>query len=465
MKGFETPRPDLEQIRVRIQQKRLDYVRYNFTGAQNDLLRTFFDLAQEFDSLQDFFRACVALPLEFMGLECNLYLLSEDDEQLDWVCSSLLGIIDGVRKVPPHIVLAETTYEAENSLVISIRRRRNCPESNEKPGQEMTGCTILGMLEIFPLAKLLPEDRFFFVKFSNRIAFNLYNRLIARQNVHHLKFINNLVRDIEHNVLIPNIYFKHLFNQLKKKIGELDNLEKTIEDFKNSVEVPGQHCEEIIGVIHGLHEDLQELHKELLNHHANYSLCLESLLRQDHFRDGRFVLHPKSCFIEKEIIAPQLDYHHHRFEARGITIVKPADMLEEEFPITVDVGLLAQVYDNLFSNAAKYATEVINHQGRPKKAMAYGREFLVDYFGPGNDGIKFNVYSTGPRLAQADVAELFSDGFRGEASGQEPGSGHGLSFVKQVVEIHGGRVGYERTREGNNFYFVLPLSVSEPSCR
>ena len=38
-----------------------------------------------------------------------------------------------------------------------------------------------------------------------------------------------------------------------------------------------------------------------------------------------------------------------------------------------------------------------------------------------------------------------------------PGTGHGLAFVKQVVEIHGGVAGYEATEEGNNFYFILPL--------
>jgi signal transduction histidine kinase len=44
-----------------------------------------------------------------------------------------------------------------------------------------------------------------------------------------------------------------------------------------------------------------------------------------------------------------------------------------------------------------------------------------------------------------------------------PGTGHGLSFVKQVIEIHGGRVGREATAEGNNFFFVLPLSSSRQS--
>jgi signal transduction histidine kinase len=32
-----------------------------------------------------------------------------------------------------------------------------------------------------------------------------------------------------------------------------------------------------------------------------------------------------------------------------------------------------------------------------------------------------------------------------------------LNFVKNVVEIHGGRVGCEPQKYGNLFYFILPL--------
>jgi signal transduction histidine kinase len=37
------------------------------------------------------------------------------------------------------------------------------------------------------------------------------------------------------------------------------------------------------------------------------------------------------------------------------------------------------------------------------------------------------------------------------------GTGRSLYFVRNVIETHGGMVGYEPTHEGNNFYFVLPL--------
>ncbi|MDZ7642413.1 MAG: hypothetical protein U5J62_10390 [Desulfurivibrio sp.] len=96
--------------------------------------------------------------------------------------------------------------------------------------------------------------------------------------------------------------------------------------------------------------------------------------------------------------------------------------------------------------------------GQEVKFVAYGREYLDDYFGLGRDGIKFNVFTTGPYLSDEEAQAIYNDGFRGEASQEQPGTGHGLAFVKQVVEIHGGVVGYERTPLGNNFYFILPYS-------
>ncbi len=46
-------------------------------------------------------------------------------------------------------------------------------------------------------------------------------------------------------------------------------------------------------------------------------------------------------------------------------------------------------------------------------------------------------------------------GVKGEAAGG--GTGHGLHFVQNVVEIHGGKVGCEPQKCGNLFYFILPV--------
>jgi len=398
-----------------------------------------------------------------MQVESALYILDSKEKQLSLVCSSQEGIIREPRPVPTGIYLTDQPYKTENSYVVPIYRKppQNTSQDNNliSPDQQpwQGDIRILGMFEIFPLEKLKKADLFFLEKYANRIGFRLHNRLLAQQNIHHLKFINSLVMDIEHNVIIPNMYFKHLFNQLRKKIGELQELELEMTEMKKDADVNDDACTLLIDRLSGMRDDLLGYQQEMMKHHANVSLFLESLFRREHFERGHLVLRPKLCRVEKEIILPQLAQYKSRLKASKIAIDRPTGMDEEEIPIMVDKGLLAQVYANLFSNTVKYTEEIVDHMGETRKAVAYGREIIDDYFGPNQRGVKFNVFTTGHHLSHDEVVALYSEGYRGPNSQDKPGTGHGLSFIKHVIELHGGQVGYEATGQGNNFYFVIPL--------
>jgi signal transduction histidine kinase len=206
------------------------------------------------------------------------------------------------------------------------------------------------------------------------------------------------------------------------------------------------------GVNRKLVSELAEIEK----HHRNMSLFLETLLRRSHFDQGRLTLRTKRCNVHRDVLVPQLERYMDRFRSLGIEVDEQASGIPEEKLISVvDVGLMSQVYANLFSNALKYATEVQTFYG-PKKYMAYGHEVIRDFFGSGRSGLKYNVFSTGPHIPPEERTHIFEDKFRGSNSEGRPGTGHGLAFIKNVVEIHGGVVGYEPTQFGNNFYFILP---------
>jgi len=456
-------RLDLLHIQKRVREKLKDHIHYDFSPLQNNLLKSFFDLVQEYDRLDDFYRISVVVLLESMKVESAFYLLDAEEKHLKLVCNSLEGIIREPRPIPTGIYLSDKAYKSENSYIVPIYRKppqklpkdENFLSPNQQPWQE--NIRILGMFEISPLEKLTEADQFFLNKYVNRIGFRLHNRLLAQQNIKHLKFINSLVMDIEHNVIIPNMYFKHLFNQLRNKIGDLQELEMEMTEYRKNSEVSSEACNAIIDRMSTLREDLLGYQQEMLKHHANVSLFLESLFRREHFARGHLVIRPKLCKVEKEIILPQLEQYKSRLKTNKITIDRPKGMDEEEIPIMVDKGLLAQVYANFFSNAVKYTEEISEAMGNHRKAMAYGREIIDDYFGPNQRGAKFNVFTTGDHLSSHEVSALYSDGFRGINSYSKPGTGHGLSFIKHVIEMHGGRVGYEATAQGNNFYFVIPL--------
>ncbi|MBU0910264.1 MAG: sensor histidine kinase [Proteobacteria bacterium] len=443
----------MEEINKRIAQKKADYVRYNFSKVQNDILKTFFDLAQEYSTLEDFYQISVAVLQEFMGVEARLYLANDTPHELEFICDSSHGLQAPGVKAPEHIILCDKMYAIDGAFVVPIisKMMQSAPEPSK--AKEL----LQGMLEVEAPQALTSQEQFFLCKFANRIGFNLYNRRISIQNIKHLKFINTLVMDIEHNVIIPNMYFKHLFNRIRAKIRDVEDLEKKMRDMKNAIRMDRSSCENIITKVSVLHQDLIDYHQEMLRHHNNCSLFLESLFRRDHFEKGHLVLHSKKCFVEKEIILPQLEHFTRRLEGQGITIERPTDMSAEQIPLRVNIGLLSQVYANYFSNAVKYAEVIIDHAGRPRKALAYGRKALPDYFGVGLPGVKFNVFTTGPHLDSEDAAALYTEGFRGKNSVRQAGTGHGLTFVSQVVEMHGGEAGYEATEEGNNFFFILPV--------
>jgi len=451
-------RRDMAGIYKRIKERREDYINYDFTRIKNDILKTFFDLTQEFVTLRDLYRICVAVPYEFMKVESRLYLINETNQTLELVCDSVIGLTEGKGEVPSHLSLSETPYEKSGSYVVPIMRRQY---RDREFAVLSLSSPFMGMFEIYPASKLCPEDRFFFTKYTNRIGYNIYNRILDRQNIRHLKFINNLVLDIEHNVIIPNMYFRYLFRQLRKKIEEMAELQEKIRAFTESGEKSPEACNIVYHSVSTLQQDLNEYLSEVEKHHCNLSLFLESLFRRDHFEKGHLVLQTRKCLVDKEIIQPQLDNFRTRLKNRGIEIDQPADMQDEEIPLVVDVGLMSQVYANLFSNAVKYTEEVHDPIIGRRKALAYGREYMIDFFGPGKDGVKFNVFTTGRHISEEDEATLFNSGFRCKKDCVRPGTGHGLAFIKNVIEIHAGRVGYEATVQGNNFYFTLPLPPRE----
>jgi len=461
---------DLEAVCRRIREKAESYEKYNFSQGRNDFLKAFFDLAQEYDSLDDFYRICVSVPLALVGVASALYLCQGADKGLHLVCSSERGVLTEPEPARYPIQMHDVPCELAGSYMVPIFSKQPFHQNeNGSRDQEQRqaklwndlrglcgGGRTLGLYEVRRREGLSETDKFFFIKYANRIGYNLDNRLIVRQNIERLKFINTLVIDIEHNVIVPNMYFKHLFNQLKKKIGMIDDLRREITGALGQ-EQPSAQCAQCSEKLKVLQDDLLIDYQEIVKHHANMSLFIESLFRREHFERGHLVLHPKRCFVEKEVIIPQLDHYASRLRAAKVSVDRPQNMHEEEFSILVDIGLLAQVYANLFSNAAKYTKEIIDHSGSPRKAMAYGREIVEDSPRPGQKGIKFNVFTTGPNMSAEQGNKLFLEGIRGNESLGIPGTGHGLSFIRHVVEMHGGRVGYEPTPEGNNFYFILPL--------
>lgn len=444
--------PVSEFIYRRLEEKKSDYIGYNFSRKKNDAFKAFFDLVQEFDSLEDLYSLCVAMPKSFFGLDAWLYVLGFSSRNLALVAST--GEEELFTSPPEDVKPADEPYvTGDDRLVLTIRGKELLMQSLPYP---VSG-NVLGLLELRPVQNPTATDTLFFQKYANRIGYAMHNRFISEKNIEHLKFINSLVADIEHNVIVPNMVYKLYLRNLKGMFArnvEIEHLLMQYLESKSDMDGQlGNLLSELIDVNRGLSLEFTNIE----GHYRNTSLFLETLFRRSHFDEGRLVLRTKPCNLKKDVIMPQLRRYMDKFRSMEIEIDdRLSHVPEDEVISVVDVGLIAQVYANLFSNVVKYAEPVLTEEGEKRKYLSYGHEVLKDYFGPGRDGIKYNVFSTGPPINSDDIQLVFEDGYRASNALEKPGTGHGLSFVKNVIELHQGKVGCETSPQGNNFYFILP---------
>ena len=234
-----------ECIAARVREKKESYRRYNFERSQEEAFATFFDLAQEFTSIESLYHICVAVPKEFFDLDSRLYIIEPKRSQLELVCTSRRGLLRPDERRKHKAVVVEETVEAGESWFFPIRGNQALNDMLPFLGQS----SILGVFEIYPKKVVDERKKFFLEKFTNRIGYNLHQKLLVQQNIDHIRFINQLVSDIEHNVITPNMYYK-LFpgpaqendRKLQENRGNGPNAGRRLANLRSCGAVPAKCC-------------------------------------------------------------------------------------------------------------------------------------------------------------------------------------------------------------------------------
>ncbi len=127
-------------------------------------------------------------------------------------------------------------------------------------------------------------------------------------------------------------------------------------------------------------------------------------------------------------------------------------VMEKDISLTAQIGrgirvrgneeLLLRMASNLISNACRYGRE---------KGHIWVRLYRKE------EGIFLEVEDDGPGIPPAEQKKVFDRFYRGDAARSGPGSGLGLSMVRQIALTHGGNVSLEsRTGKGSLFRVFLP---------
>src|SRR6266540_1670818 len=119
--------------------------------------------------------------------------------------------------------------------------------------------------------------------------------------------------------------------------------------------------------------------------------------------------------------------------------------LETVPPISGDGVRLAQVFENLFTNAIKYAP------GSP----------LVVLLNQVDDNILISFIDHGPGIPKESLPLIFERFYRVRGEKTVTGTGLGLYICKQIIQAHRGKIWAESTPgQGTTFFIELPVDSS-----
>ena len=126
----------------------------------------------------------------------------------------------------------------------------------------------------------------------------------------------------------------------------------------------------------------------------------------------------------------------------GKTVILSNDIASDVI-VSVDRSHLYNILINLVENAVKYS----------------GPEVKINADASEDEGfVELKIRDSGNGIPSADLKHIFKRFYRGKAStGEQPGIGLGLAYVKLLIDAHGGDVSVESSEgEGSCLTIRLP---------
>lgn len=233
--------------------------------------------------------------------------------------------------------------------------------------------------------------------------------------------INQLQEHIQ-TLQIQDDFISTLSHELKSPIGFIKGYTTTL--LRQDINWSDENQNEFLQIIDQETDRLKDL--------------IDNLLDSSRLQSGSTKLNIQMLRIDallNDVIS------HARIHHPELQIVP--DIRQELPTLQGDPRRLKQVFDNLVSNAAKYA---------PGKPLLF-RVFREP------DGISIDIKDSGPGIPTKDLEKIFERFYRSEAHAQDTrGSGLGLFICKKIVEAHHGHINATSILgKGTTIHIFLPL--------
>lgn len=233
---------------------------------------------------------------------------------------------------------------------------------------------------------------------------------------------------------------KLLIDELEARNAELDRFNYTV---SHDLKTPLVTIKGFLGFLEkdaaaGNIERLREDTQRIANAVDKMNSLLHDLLELS--RIGRVSYTPDAVPFA-HIVREALELTHGRLAQCGVTI-----QVQPHLPIVYgDKPRLVEVLQNLLDNAAKYMGD------QPNPIIEIGQS------GQENEQIIFYLRDNGIGIAPEYYERIF--GLFNKLDALSEGTGVGLTLVKRIIEVHGGRIWVEsEAGQGSIFYFTLPTA-------
>lgn len=302
------------------------------------------------------------------------------------------------------------------------------------------GAESLGLFRHFHLSGLIVASRYqdlsyFFVVFVTFILTLYITVYISTTIIQKLRERENDLalanKKLEEQDRIKSLYVYTLSHDIKGSIGAI------------------QSCLKV--VLNGLTGSISKKSKEMVARAERRSMDLlrfiNDLLELAEIRAAREIKIEKLTI--SEVVKKVTSQHKTLIEEKGLALVVETPI--GDYYVNAHQALIEELLVNLITNAARYTPPggKITLSFRDLKARSL---------------IEISVADTGIGIPEEDLPHIFEDFYRAANAKElsEDGTGLGLSIVKQIVDVHGGNLRVESTKDkGSSFIVTLPSAVPD----
>lgn len=238
------------------------------------------------------------------------------------------------------------------------------------------------------------------------------------------------------------------FEEEQREVERLSELDRFKREFVSSV---SHELRTPLTIISGLGETLagtwdrmaddqrRELVSRINANAASLDGVISSLLDISRLESGCLEVHPESVDVTR-LVDCMTDRLGSLLARHDFVVDVPPGLA-----ITADGGLLERVLENLLSNASKYTPE--------------GTRVVLSAEPSSEGKVVVAVEDEGPGIPPEELEHLGERYYRGghETMPQARGTGLGLAFVREILEVHGSELDiHSEVGRGSRFSFTLP---------